>query len=185
MLESPENVLGFSTFAFPEGSTNKMDLYHHWTRKSDMSRIHRLYQPYDELQSKWAQPEMKHKQRYKHRKSGRRIWFWIRNLVDEFHKRITKWNCDNWNYNVMCLPKSQTQEMVFKSQRKAYSKTTGNMLTWCHYRFNNRLMNKTRGYPDYIVIICGEVYISKMSTGCGSLHPNLEGAKAFKCPQYN
>lgn len=109
----------------------------------------------------------------------------IRNLVEEFHKRITKWNCDNWNYNVMCLPKSQTQEMVFKSQRKAYSKTTGNMLTWCHYRFDNRLMNKTRGYPDYIVIICGEVYISKMSTGCGSLHPNLEGAKAFKCPQYN
>jgi putative transposase len=55
----------------------------------------------------------------------------IRNLVDEFHKKTTKWTCEN--YNTIFLPKFETQKMISKSQRKLNSKTAGNILTWSHY----------------------------------------------------
>jgi putative transposase len=52
--------------------------------------------------------------RYKNSRSRvqRRIW----NLVDEFHKKTTKWVCEN--YSTIFLPKFKTQKMVSKRQRK-------------------------------------------------------------------
>jgi hypothetical protein len=55
--------------------------------KSDISRIYRLCNSYDKLQSKWSQPTTKHAKRYSYKKAGARIQFRIRNLVDEFHKK--------------------------------------------------------------------------------------------------
>jgi putative transposase len=66
----------------------------------------------------------------------------IRNLVDKLHKKVPKWTCKN--YNTIFLPKFETQKMVSKRQRKINSKTARNMLTWSHYRFKTRLMNKAR-----------------------------------------
>jgi putative transposase len=54
------------------------------------------------------------------KKAGARIQFRIRNLVDEFHKKTTKWVCEN--YSTIFLPKFETQ-MVSKRQRKINSKT--------------------------------------------------------------
>jgi IS605 OrfB family transposase len=70
----------------------------------------------------------------------------IRNLVDELYKKVTKWTCENCN--TIVLPKFETQNMSSKSQKKINSKTARNMLTWSHYRFKTRLMNKTREYPN-------------------------------------
>jgi putative transposase len=116
--------------------------------KSDISRIYRLCYSYDKLQSKRSQPTTKYSKRYRYRyrKTGARIQFRIRNLVDEFHKKVTKWACEN--YNTIFLPKFETQKMVSKRQRKINSKTARNKLTWSHYRFGTRLMNKTREYPN-------------------------------------
>jgi putative transposase len=58
--------------------------------KSDISRIYRLCNTYDKLQSKWSQPEVKHRKRYSYKKAGARIQRRIRNLVDEFHKKTTQ-----------------------------------------------------------------------------------------------
>jgi hypothetical protein len=55
--------------------------------KSDISRIYRLCNSYDKLQSKWSQPTTKHAKRYRYKKAGARIQRRIRNLVDEFHKK--------------------------------------------------------------------------------------------------
>jgi hypothetical protein len=62
--------------------------------KSDISRICRLCNSYDKLQSKWSQPTTKHAKRYRYKKAGARIQRHIRNLVDEFHKKTTKWVCE-------------------------------------------------------------------------------------------
>jgi putative transposase len=56
--------------------------------KSDIS-IYRLCYHYDKYQSKWSQPEVKHRKRYNYKKAGARIQRRIRNLVDEFHKKTT------------------------------------------------------------------------------------------------
>jgi putative transposase len=55
--------------------------------KSDISRIYRLCNSYDKLQSKWSQPEAKHRKRYSYKKAGARIQRRIRNLIDGFHKK--------------------------------------------------------------------------------------------------
>jgi putative transposase len=123
--------------------------------KSDISRIDKLCYHYDELQSKWSQPEINHWKRYRCKRAGARMQRRIRNLVDEFHKKKkTKWACGN--YNIIILPKFETQRMVFRSRRKFNSKTDRNMLTWSHYRFKTRLMNKAREYSNCQVINCSE-----------------------------
>jgi putative transposase len=71
--------------------------------------------------------------------------------------------------------------MVFKSRRKISSKTARNTLTWSHYKFKTRLMNKARKYPNRRVIICGEEYTSQTCSEYGYLHREIGGAKEFKC----
>jgi putative transposase len=104
-------------------------------------------------------------------------------LVDEFHKKITKWVCEN--YNTIVLPKFETHKMISKSQMKINTKTARNMLTCSYYRFRKRLMNKAREYPNNRVIICGEEYTSQTCNECGYLHHEIGGAKKFKCPGCN
>jgi transposase len=89
------------------------------------------------------------------------------------------------NYNTIFLPKFESQKMVFRSRRKINSKTARNMLTWSHYRFKTRLMNKAREYPNCRVIIWGEEYISQTCSECGYLHRKVGGAKKFKFPGCN
>jgi putative transposase len=151
--------------------------------KSDISRIYRLCNSYDKLQSKWSQPEINYWKRYRYKKAGARIQRRIQNLVDESHKKTTKWACEN--YSTILLPKFETQKMVFRSRRKINSKTARNMLTWSHYRFKMRLMNKAREYPNCRVIICGEEYTSQTCSECGYLHRKIGGLKKFKCPGCN
>jgi putative transposase len=102
-------------------------------------------------------------------------------MVDEFHKKKKKkWVCEN--YNSIFLPKFETQNMISKIQRKINSKTARNMLTWSHYRFKTRLMNKAREYPNCRVIICGEEYSSQTCSECGYLLRKIGSSKEFKCP---
>jgi putative transposase len=95
--------------------------------KSDISRIYRLCNSYDKLQSKWSQPTTKHLKGYRYKKAGARIQRRIRNMVDKVHKKVTKWVCEN--YNTIFLSKFETQKMVFRSRRKINSKTARKMLT--------------------------------------------------------
>ena len=56
-------------------------------------------------------------------------------------------------------------------------------VTWSHYRFRQRLLNKSREYPWCSIIICDEAYTSKTCGECGFIHNKLGGSKVFDCPQ--
>jgi len=56
------------------------------------------------------------------------------------------------------------------------------MLRWSHYRFQQRLVNKTREYRESQVIVCDEAYTSKTGGQCGKLHKKPGGNKTFHCP---
>jgi putative transposase len=148
--------------------------------KSDISKIDKLCHHYDNLQSKWSQPEINHRKRYRCKRAGARMQRRIRNLIDNLHKKVTKWTCEN--YNTIFLPKFETQKMVFRSRRKINSKIARKMLTWSHYRFKMRLMNKAREYASCRVIICGEEYTSQTCSECGYLHRKIGSSKKLKCP---
>ena len=150
--------------------------------KNDIGRIYRLSAFHDKLQSKWSQANVRHRNRYKMKRAGLRIKKKIRDLVDELHKKFTKWLVEN--FHTVLLPQFDTQRMVIKrAQRRIRNKTARAMLTWSHYRFRQRLVNKTREYPGCKVIICDEQYTSKTCGQCGHLHDKLGPSKVFKCPQ--
>jgi putative transposase len=104
----------------------------------------------------------------------------IRNLVDECHRRLARWLCEN--HHVVLLPEFKTKDMVKKcSSRKIHSKTARQILTWSHYRFRQHLLHKSREYPWFKVIICTEEYTSKTCGCCGVIKSNLGGSKIFNC----
>lgn len=149
--------------------------------KSDVGRIYRLCNAFDRLQSRWSSDRVWHRKRYKMRRAGARIQKKIRNLVDELHKKLVKWLVIN--FRVVLLPKFETQRMVSRRfGRRIRSKTARAMLTWSHYRFQQRLLQKTREFTRCNVIICDEAYTSKTCGSCGCLHDKLGGSKVFHCP---
>ena len=151
-----------------------------WGAK-DIGRIYRLCHAHDKLQSKWSQQKsVRHASRYRMRKAAARIRLKIRNLVDELHKRLAKWLCEN--YEVVLLPAVETSQMLRRGQRRIRSKTARAMATWSHYRFKQRLLNKAREYPWCEVVIVDEAYTSKTCGSCGCLNERLGGSKHFHCP---
>lgn len=148
--------------------------------KNDKTRIGRLCYALDKLQSKWSQKDVRHNKRYKYQKAARRIRKKIRNLVDEFHKKFSRWLCEN--YDIILLPIFETQRMVQRRNRKISSKTARSLLTWSHFRFRTRLLHKTREFPNCKVILCNEAFTSKTCGECGHLHQKLGGSKDFVCP---
>ena len=147
-----------------------------WGTK-DMSRIYRLCKAVDNMQSRWSQTT--HRKRYKLKRAARRIRLKIRNLVDELHKKCSTWLCRN--YKSVILPVFESSNMVIKGQRKINSKTARSMLTWAHYRFRQRLLNKSREYNQCHIVLTEEPYTSKTCGRCGWFHQRLGGNKTFKC----
>ena len=158
----------------------------------DRTRLFRLCCAYDDLQSRWSQKGVvKHRKRYKMQRAGRRMQQRIRNLVNEVHCKLVKWLVTN--FDVVLLPKFETQRMCQKTQivsedgtrrktRKINGKVARGMYTWSHYRFQQRLLHKIREFPQCRVVICDEDFTSKTCGRCGFVHEKLGGNKTFKCP---
>jgi len=154
-------------------------MVYEWGAK-DLNRIYRLCHALDDLQSRWSQKDVRHRKRYKLRKAACRIRKKIRNLVYDLHKRLAKWLCEN--YETVLLPSFETRKMLRKGQRRIGNKTARAMATWSHYRFKQRLLNKSREYPWCQVFIVNESYTSKTCGRCGHIHNGLGGCKEFCCP---
>jgi putative transposase len=150
---------------------------------NDMTRIYRLCDTMDDIQSRFQQPTTKARKRYRLKRAWKRLQTRVRNLIDEVHKKTTLALVKS--YKFILLPKFETSQMVKKAQRKIRSKTARGMLTWAHYRFQQRLINKTREYRQCSVVIVDESYTSKTCGSCGHVHKKLGGNKVFKCPQCN
>jgi len=146
----------------------------------DIQKIINLCHLYDDLQSRWSQKNVRHKQRYRMKKVALTINLRIRNLIDDCHKKMAKWLCEN--YRIILLPHFETSRMVKKRYRKITSETARSMLTWAHYRFKQRVLFKATEYPSCQVLLVDESYTSRTCGSCGAIHPNLGKNKTFKCP---
>jgi putative transposase len=146
----------------------------------DMTRIYRLCDTMDDLQSRFQSPITKARKRYRMKRAWKRLQIRIRNLIDEVHKKTTLILVKS--YKTILLPKFETSQMVKKGKRKIRSKTARGMLTWAHYRFQQRLIDKTREFRQCTVVIVDESYTSKTCGGCGHLHNKLGSNKVFTCP---
>jgi putative transposase len=170
--------------------------------KSDMSRIARLLYAADRLQSRWSQPDLRAKKRKGLKKAGARLrqkvlathltlilfcstasrFGQVRDLISDCHRRLVKYLCES--YDFILLPSFETSQMVNtrgSRKRKINSDTVRKMLTWRHYDFKQRLLNKAREYPWVRIKIVTEEYTSKTCTGCGWINDKLGGNKMYKC----
>jgi putative transposase len=146
----------------------------------DLARLYRLCKAADDLQSRRA--AVHGKRRYRMQRAYLRIFERIRRLVHEVHCKLVCFLVRN--YAVVLLPSFDTSRMVVRGQRKLRSKTVRAMLTWSHYGFKQRLLNKAYASGGQCqVVICDEAYTSKTCTRCGVVHQKLGGAKVFRCPK--
>ena len=147
--------------------------------KQDASRLMRLEAIFSKLWARSMQKYRRNRSKRSHKRAALRIKKRIRNLVDEMHKKLATWLCQN--YSTVLIPNFGVQKMVLKQNRNIGKKTSKAMLTWAHYRFRQRLIHKSREYGCKI-IVCSEAYTSKTCGLCGALHPSLGGRKVFCCP---
>jgi transposase len=157
----------------------------------DMSKLYGMCRRIDGLTSKQAALKKEHKKHQKYPKKHWRIRHAIqrvraklRNRVDEVHKKASKWLLQN--HEVILLPHFQSARMAKKTtegsiHRKIGRKTVRQMLTWSHYRFRQRLLNRAREFPGRHVIICDEDYTSKTCGECGHLNQMLGSNETFRC----
>jgi putative transposase len=92
------------------------------------------------------------------RKAANRIRTRISNLVGELHKKAAKWLTDN--YDIIFLPTFETSEMAVRSQRRLRSKSVRSMMTFKHYQFQSRLINKATE-KGKVVRLVNEAYTWK------------------------
>ena len=144
----------------------------------DICRIRRICYSIDRLQSKMGVQDNTRSRRYRLRRAFHRSIRRVRNLVDEVHKKLTRWLV--LHYDVVLLPSFDVSEMVPKAHRKIGSKTARAMLTWSHYRFKQRLLDKTKEFPSCRVIVCDEHFTTKTCGQCGVLN-DVGASKAYSC----
>ena len=149
--------------------------------KGDMGRIQRLCSYLDRLQSRIS--KCPHKKRYRLKKAAARMRERIKSLVDELHKKCSTWLCRS--YRVILIPVFGVKSMVKRGKRSISSRTARSLLTWSHFRFRQRLLNKAKQYPWCQVVVTEEPYTSKTCTGCGWIDTKLGGKKEFRCKECN
>ena len=147
--------------------------------KGDIGRIYRLGAALDKLQSKWSQKGVRSHRRWSMRRAGARIRLRIKNLVRDLHCKLAKYLCENYSY--VLLPAFETQRKVRRGQRRIGSKTVRAMMTWSHYSFRRRLVDKAREYPWVRVVIVDEAYTTITCGLCGRVRSRFDD-KVFLCP---
>ena len=139
----------------------------------DISRVYRLCKHLDVLISKKTKnARRKEKAINKARKR-------IKDLVTEVHCKTVHFLLKN--FNKIIIPPFEVSNMVKRANRKINSKTVRQMLCWRHYGLKERLKNAACKYTNVDVYVRDEHYTSKTCTHCRSIHPNLGGAKVYRC----
>lgn len=140
--------------------------------KGDFSRIQRLCHHLDKLISKRDRCKLKQKRRSL-TTAAIRMRGKIKNLINELHFKTAKFLTDN--FDVILLPKFETQQMVTRAGRKIGKRSVRMMLSFSHFRFKQLLKWKA-GLTGKTVVDCNEAYTSKTHPETGRV-VNIGSAK--------
>ena len=118
------------------------------------------------------------KKRYTMKRALLRINEHIYNLVDELHKKLSKWLLENYQY--VFIPK-----LNFHKCKNLNNKSKCKMASYRHCSFVDRLINKSREYKNSKVLIVNESYTSKTCSRCGNQHETLKNKDVYECNSCN
>ena len=102
----------------------------------------------------------------------------VRNRIRDLHHKVSTWLCQH--YRFILLPIFQTQEMTSKLKSPVCRK----MMTWSHYAFQRRLLDRAQHFGCKIFMV-NESFTSKTCGECGALNGSLGSSKVFHCPSCN
>ena len=143
--------------------------------KQDIGQIARLQHYYRKFQGRIKKSNVSTKKRKRMNIALQKINDRIYNLVDDMHKKITRFLVTN--YNNIHIPKLNFHN--FKNMSKKHKARFASLR---HCSLIDRIIDKTREFPKTKVFIETEEYTSKTCTNCGWLNNNLGSKKEFKCP---
>jgi len=175
--QTPNRIIsldpGIRTFF--TGYTHDGYVYH--LGENDISRICRLYHYKFKLQSRMDKCEDS-KQKLKYKVAINKLSQKQKNLIDEAHKKISKWLLENFDF--ILIPKLDTNSFCRKTMNK---KIKNKIKSWRHCSFLDRLKFKNTEYPGVYITSPTEEYTSKTCSNCGFINEQLGSNKTFNCPK--
>lgn len=141
--------------------------------KKDISRIARLLHHKNKLKGKSVKAK-KHKKRYSLKRAYLRISEKIKNLVKDFHCKITKWLCENYTH--VYIPR-----LNFHKMKNLHKKPKEKLASLEHCALVDRLVDKTREYGWCNIIEVNESFTTKTCGKCGTQNETVGRSKTFIC----
>lgn len=141
--------------------------------------IKALHEKIDHLRSVRDKTPKGSRTKYTLRRRTLKLYRQVHDLVQDLHNQTAAFLVNNFQ-NIL-IPTFETGKMVEHTDtRKINNSTARTLQSLSHYKFRCKLKDlcARRGRDLYII---GEEYTSRTCTCCGNLHPNLGGAKVFKC----
>lgn len=105
----------------------------------------------------------------------------IKNLVDDMHWKLITYV--KKKYNDILIPNFESQKIV-KKMSFGLKKVKNNLLSFCHYKFRMRLIEKTKELRNFRVYTVREDYTSKTCTNCGSIK-DIKNERIYNCEKCN
>lgn len=108
----------------------------------------------------------------------------IQRRITDLHCKLASWLCKN--YETVLLPSFNVSQMVKRTENRDDGSTrrlnhtaARMLLSWNHYKFKQRLLNKGQELGCKVIIV-NEAYTTKTCTRCGVVRGPLQG-KTFQC----
>lgn len=105
----------------------------------------------------------------------------IKNLVNDMHWKLITYV--KKNYNDVLIPNFESQKIMNKMSF-GLKKVKKNLLSFCHYKFRMRLIEKTKELHNFRVYTVCEDYTSKTCTNCGSIK-DIKNERIYNCEKCN
>ena len=152
-------------------------------------RLRARITPKDQPSSKSKKDKKKSKWHMK--RALKRIFAKIRNAIRDLHCKFSKFLCET--YNLIIIPHFQAKEMVRRRRKNKQGKNFGRrigkktarcMMGLAHGKFRERLIHKSRMFPNCQVVVTREDYTSKTCSCCGNVQVigSLEVFRCQNCP---
>lgn len=143
--------------------------------QGDFGRIQRLASHLDNLISRTSKAKRRRKQHM--RRAQCRMRWKLRDLIDELHWKCCRFLVDN--FDVIVIPPFETSQMSRRLTRKIRSKSVRSMITFAHYRFQQRLRFKALECGK-TVVQQNEAYTSKTCSWSGEIVDKLGGRRVIR-----
>ena len=157
-----------------------------WGKKEDLEAVENLDLQIADLQCRTVERTADDPRRYTHshqrrhmmRKAKLRLFQRKGAMMDDLHRKMIKYLCET--YSVILLPEFRSKGMVARRDRVLGKQSVKTLLSWRHFAFRKRLIDKAKRYPHCRVIIVDEAWTTVTCHQCGNVRHKF-AEETFRC----